>query len=374
MDKLTLGFPRMHKEPGEVRDFTPRLVRRIAPLAREVVLEQGIGSGMGFTEAQYAEGVPNVRFAAHRRCYAQDVVVQVRAPKLEEMAWMQPGAILFAMLHFPTHVPRVRQMQEMGLRPVSMDGVVDDDGARIVEHLRGTSWNAVWAGFKALQKSYSAFFALHRDPMRVLIVGAGAVGRYAAEAAAKYGDEALFRELQECHTPGVMASLVDRSVTANLDWLKRLIVQSDILVDATSRKNTTAPIISNDLVGYLPGHAVVVDLAADPYNTQIRPIQVKGIEGIPTGNLDEYEFPPDHTAFDLLPPEVDTRHRRMTVSCYSWPGLKPLECMERYGKQVEPLLRVMLRTPLDELSEESENYFERALYRGTLQYYLDSIR
>lgn len=364
----TIGFPRMHKEAGEARDFLPGLIRRIAPLAGEVVVEQGIGAGMGIAESEYTAGVTNVRVDSNQACYAQDLVVQVRAPEDAELTRMRPGAILFSMLHFATHARRVARMQDLGLIPISMDSIVDDAGERLVEHLRGTSWNAVWAGFETLHKTYPALVSPHRNPVQVTIIGAGATGRFAAEAAAKYADE---MEMWQHQIPGVVACLVDRSVTKNLDWLKRLLVQSDMLVDATARRNTTRCIISNHLVSHLPSHAVIVDLAADPYNTEIRPIQIKGIEGIPTGDLDKYEFMPDDPAFEELPEGVRAEHRRATVSCYSWPALKPLECMQRYGNQLEPLLQLLLHTSLDELSLHNPAHFERALYRGTLKYFLE---
>lgn len=43
----TIGFPRMHKEPGEVRDFLPDLMHSLALVAREIVIEEGSGSGIG---------------------------------------------------------------------------------------------------------------------------------------------------------------------------------------------------------------------------------------------------------------------------------------------------------------------------------------
>ena len=44
MTKLTFGFPRMHKEPGERRDFLPPLIATLAGVGVPVVVEAGIGS------------------------------------------------------------------------------------------------------------------------------------------------------------------------------------------------------------------------------------------------------------------------------------------------------------------------------------------
>ena len=376
MQSRSIGFPRMHKEPGEVRDFLPRLMYRLAPLARELVIEAGAGRAMGIDSAEYLAAGPNVRFGTNQACYDQDIVVQVRSPEDEELARMKPGTVLFSMLHFNTHPGRVQRMQEFGLIPIAMDSVVDDDGVRLIEYIRGTSWNAIWAGFRALRKTRPDFFeAPHRVPIRVLIVGAGSVGRYAAEAAAKHGGEALTEEpASACVTP-VIASLIERSVTCSEELLTAEMRRADMFVDATARRDPTQFIFRNALLGHLPEHAVVVDLAADPY-INLRPgsLQVKAVEGIPTGDLNTYEFPPDDPAFDALPEGVDTRVRRMTVSCYSWPGIKPLTCMKRYGRQVQPFLELLLQKPVDALSLDEGDYFERALVRGTLPHWLKIVK
>ena len=46
-DRITIGFPRMHKEPGERRDFLPPLIGLLAGLGAEVYVASGIGSAMG---------------------------------------------------------------------------------------------------------------------------------------------------------------------------------------------------------------------------------------------------------------------------------------------------------------------------------------
>lgn len=370
MDTLSIGFPRMHKEPGEIRDFLPRLIHRLARYAREIVVEEGSGEAMGVKTTKYTRGFENVRVGANQDCYDQDIVVQVRAPEDHELARMKPGTILFAMLHYPTHPGRIHRMLELGLHPISMDSVVDEEGTRLIENIRGTSWNAVWAGFRALRKTYPDFCALDRRPLEAVVIGAGPVGRFAAEAATKYGDVALHKDMLARGIPGVIAHLIGRNITRDTAALRALMSRADLFVDATFRSDPTQIVIPNALIAALPEHAVIVDATADPYITGAGPLQVKAIEGIPTGNLDDYEFPPDHPAFDAIPEGVSTEHRRMTVSCYSWPGIHAMDCMRRYGRQLRPFLELLLRKPLSELSLESNNYFEAALYRGALPHFM----
>jgi len=81
----------------------------------------------------------------------------------------------------------------------------------------------------------------------------------------------------------------------------------------------------------LPDDAVLLDLAADPYDFSVDPPRVKGIEGVPQGNLDQWVFGRDDPVWDRLDPRVRANHRRVALSCYSWPGLRPRQCMSVYG-------------------------------------------
>ena len=135
MAKATIGLARMHKEPGERRDFQPDFVRRLVRQGAEVVLERGYGEGMGYREGDYQNGA--VRFAERDEVYRQDYVLVLRYPDDAELAWMRRGACLISMVHLPTRPGRVLQLRDMGLEAVSLDGVKDDNGRRLVEKSAG---------------------------------------------------------------------------------------------------------------------------------------------------------------------------------------------------------------------------------------------
>ena len=110
-----------------------------------------------------------------------------------------------------------------------------------------------------------------------------------------------------------------------------------------------------------------MDLSVDPYIPDVDPPVVRGIEGIPKGDLDKYVFQPDDSDWEnTIAPGVPTQHRRTTVTCYSWPGFHPEACMIHYAQQLNPMMPVLFKKGYDGLSLQG-GFFECALYRATLK-------
>lgn len=365
----TLGLPRMHKEAGERRDFLPDFVgfmSRLEPL-QEIVVEEGYGSGMGIPIESYLSESPKVRVGTYEECLGQDLVVVLRFPSDESLRKMKKGAVLMSMVHFPTRPNRIAFLNELGLRAVSFDSLTDDLGVRLVENLESVGWNGVRTGMQELSRSHRRFYDPTRRAIRTTIVGAGHVGGHAARAATRYGDPKLREELVRKGVPGVQVTIVDFDLSDRENYMLDLLEHTDLLIDATARRDNHAYVIPNDWIGSMPSYAVLVDLSVDPYDFTVNPPAVKGIEGVPEGNLDQFVFHPDDPVYARMDPRIRTRHRRIALSCYSWPGVEPKGCMQKYGKQLEPLVRVVVEVPLDSLDPEKGRYFERAVARAELR-------
>ena len=365
---MTIGFPRMRKEPGERRDFLPALLARLALHDTGIAIEHGIGSGMGLTDADYTSVGPTVRVVSHGEAFEQDIVVVLRCPDLEELDLLSPGTALVSMLHFPTRPERVTRLRRAGVDAIALDCITDDAGHRLVEDSRAVAWNALEAGFDALERTYPLLDDPGRPPIHVTVMGAGAIGRHAVEAATKYGRTDRAARLFAARVPGVEVVTLGRNLTNDQRYVEERLRLTDVLVDATQRSDPSRPIVPNEWLGLLPEHAVICDCVVDPYQLDAEPPTVRGIEGIPQGNLDRYVFPPDDPAWDdAVPGGVPHEHRRMTVSCYSWPGVHPRACMEVYGGQLAPLLETLVERGGVPGTRPDGDYHERALSRGSLR-------
>jgi alanine dehydrogenase len=364
---LSWGLPKIHAETGEKRAFLPDLITSMAKLGARFVLEEGYGSSMGYSELAYRKITDGaVRFGTLDEVLSQPYVMVLRCPDETEISQMSPGSCLVSMLHYPTRPRRIDLMREKKLEGLSLDSIKDDSGRRLVENLHAVAWNGMEVAFKVLQDLRPDFTDPRRGPIRVTLLGAGAVGIQVVQAATHYANEALRSRLYKQGVPGVIVQTVDYDITGFSQVMQELLANTDILVDATQRPDPSRPVIPNQWISFCPQHTILVDLSVDPYAIDQTPPSVKGIEGIPHGNLDQYIFAPDDPAYDQIPDWIDTRQRRWAVSCYSWPGLYPQECMQIYGRQLKPILTRLVELGGLEKVRPNGRFFERAISRGLL--------
>ena len=117
----TVGLPRMHKEPGERRDFLPDLVTHLEELgAAHIVLEHGYGSGMDIDPRDYDSRSTRVRFGSYQECLEQDLVLVLRCPSDAALQRLEPGQLLVSMLHPRSRPERVELLAGRGVHAVRL--------------------------------------------------------------------------------------------------------------------------------------------------------------------------------------------------------------------------------------------------------------
>ena len=368
-DRISIGFPLMREEPGEKRVFLPDFIQKLTEIGFEIFIEEGYGNSLDFYFDDYKNENPFIHPADRAETFQKDYVLILRSPAKTEYKNLGENSCLISMLHYPTRPGRLALMGELGIKAISLDSIVDDFNLRLVENMKAVAWNGLDAAFSQFSHTYPHLIKPDKKPWRVLIIGTGVVGKHAVDAASKLGR----RERNTLHMQnggaGVIVSAIGRNITNNPEQLNELLTQTDILVDATQRYDPSQAFIRNAWIAHLPEHAIIVDLSVDPYTLETDPPVVKGIEGIPQGNLDKYIYEKNDPDWDkTIPAGIPADNRRTVVSCYSWPGIHPEACMRHYGQQLRRLMRVLQFRDYDTLSPDGL-YFERALYRARVDTY-----
>jgi len=368
MKIATISFPRMHKETAEKRDFLPTLFGKIGRMSDvKILVERGYGSAMGYTEKDYLSMNPALAFSdSPEELYQQDMVIVVRAPDEDMIKTMKRGTILFSMLHYDTRPVRNRILRKAGIHCYSMDALKDDEGHRLFVNFTGTSFSAVRVAMQEFKREHSRLPSRSGGILKTAVVGCGQVGQTAIRAFQKFGDT----EYASTGFPGMLITALPRSVIGNKGEMESILAKTDILVDASGRKDPSEIILDNRMLGLLPEHSIILDIAADPYNAEADPPSVKAFEGVPYGTLENYVIRENDPVYESIPLFVDTTNRRLCISCNAWPGFEPERCMKRYENQLMPFLRVILGKDPSAISETGDSIFERALAKATLSHFI----
>ena len=242
---LKIGLPRVRNEHAEKRDFPPGLVRAAAEAGAEVFLEKGYGEGIGFDEADYKSIGTPVHFVERARIYENDVVLVLR-PSGDTLELLRPGTTFLAMLHFPTHRVRARRLAQLGIHAIALDLIVDDEALRMIEDMRAVAWNGLEAAFEVLVKEQRNFWNPCRAPTRVMVLGAGMVGKQAVEAATELGSFSFSDRAMSEGLPGVEVTTIGRNLSSNEAYMRWRLRQSDLVVDASRRPDPCRPIVPNE--------------------------------------------------------------------------------------------------------------------------------
>lgn len=364
--KKSIGFPIMRVEPGEKRVFLPDFISKLTEVGFEIFIEDGYGDSLDIAFDDYKNGNPLVHLFEREEVFKQDYVLILRSPNNDEYKFLGENSCLISMLHYPTHPLRQEILRENKIQAISLDSIADDFGVRLVENMKSVAWNGLEVAFAQFEECDPNLIRKDGNAWKVLVIGTGMVAKQAVDAASKLGKRERNDKHMRLGGKGAIITSIGRNVTCHANQVKKLFAHTDIIVDASQRYHPSKPIIPNKWIESLPDHAVIVDLSVDPYTLDSDPPVVKGIEGIPHGNLDQFIFEVDDPEWDkTVPKSIPSVHRRKVVSCYSWPGIHPVPCMQHYGQQLLPLMRVLFEKNYQTLSLDGL-YFERALYRARL--------
>ena len=77
---------------------------------------------------------------------------------------------------------------------------------------------------------------------------------------------------------GVEIMVVDYDLSTDENYMLTRMEQTDILIDASYRADPSVPVIPNEWMESVPQHGVLLDLSADPYNFEVDPPLLKGLE------------------------------------------------------------------------------------------------
>jgi alanine dehydrogenase len=194
---MQIGVPREVKDGERRVGLTPDAVRALVEDGHRVSVERGAGDGSGFGDEEYAQAGASLepQTAAVWQC---DLVVKIKELQAQELPLLRPGTTVLGFAQLNRDPELLRHVLAARVRVLAYEAIRDPSGALpcLAPMSRIAGRLAPLVGAMALTRAHGGAGLLLTGigdvpAGRVVVLGAGNVGREAARVAARLGCSVL---------------------------------------------------------------------------------------------------------------------------------------------------------------------------------------
>src|SRR5436190_15449586 len=190
---LRIGITKENKERENRVAMTPDVTGQLLKSGFEVVLEKGAGENSYFNDEAYTKAGAKIGASRSDIFSTSDVILQVNAPSLSDIALMKRDAVLISLMFALTEPALVEACAKQGISSFSMDAIPRISRAQKMDVLSSQSnlagYKTVLLAANALGKIFPLMMTAAGTikPAKIVIMGAGVAGLQAIATAKRLG-------------------------------------------------------------------------------------------------------------------------------------------------------------------------------------------
>ena len=270
---MLIGVPREIKDNEFRAGMVPASVHELVKQGHRVLVQSGLGTGIGVSDADYVgAGAAVVQDAATIFADA-DLIVKVKEPQAVEIPLLRKGQLLFTYLHLAPNREQTLGLLARGVTAIAYETVVGKDGGLplLAPMSEVAGRLAVQAGAHCLERKNGGAGVLLGgvsgvQPAKVLIIGGGTVGENAARVAAGMGAQVVLLDTSIARLKQLDNQFGGRvqCLFSNHSVLEQQALDAHLIIGAVLIPGAAAPkLLSAAQVSRLRPGTVLVDVAID---------------------------------------------------------------------------------------------------------------
>nr|HPI55694.1 alanine dehydrogenase [Chitinophagaceae bacterium] len=268
-----IGIPKENSFQENRVPLTPSAVSVIVNNGNRVVVEHNAGVASSFADNEYSEAGAQIVYDK-REIFQADIILKTAPISSEEMEWLKKDQIVFSPIHIPSLCKTDLQMLlEKKIIGIALGNIKDDAGnfpiVRSMSQIAGV--HSIHIASKYLNNNHGGRGILMGGiagvpPAKVVIIGAGMVGEYAARTALGCGamiqvfDNSIYRLMRLQRTVGqtVYTSVIDPVI------LSKALEEADIAIGALKPQKGVVPmVVTEAMVEKMKQGSVIIDVSID---------------------------------------------------------------------------------------------------------------
>ena len=270
---MIIGIPKEIKNNENRVGATPAGVKELVGHGHRVVVQHTAGEGSGFADAEYraagAEILPTIEDV-----YAtSEMIIKVKEPIAPEYPLIRRGQVVFTYFHFASDFELTEAMMKAGGICIAYETVkAPQGGLPLLTPMSEVAGRmSIQEGARFLEKPQGGKGLLLGGvpgvkPAKVLILGAGVVGRNAAMMAAGLGADVTITDISLPtlrHIDEVMPKNV-KTLFSSRHNIEQELPTVDLVIGSVLIPGAKAPkLITADMVKLMKPGTVMVDVAID---------------------------------------------------------------------------------------------------------------
>lgn len=271
--KLFIGIPKEKTFQEHRIGLTPESVKTLVANGHRILIESNAGFDSHFFDTDYSEAGAEITTSTEE-VYKADIIIKIAPPQPNEIEMMQLEQTLISPLHLPTiNKDYIAKLTSKKVTALAFEYTKDQAGfypfVRAMSEIAGNSSILIAAEYLS-NANHGKGILLGGisgvPPAKVVILGAGAVGTYAARAAIGLGaivsvfDNNVYKlqRLQE----RIGARIFTSTISPNI--LEEELQLTDVAIGAIhSKKGRTPVIVNEDMVAKMKAGSVIIDVSID---------------------------------------------------------------------------------------------------------------
>ncbi len=270
---MIIGIPKEIKNNENRVGMTPSGVREMVAAGHTVYVQHTAGEGSGFPDADY-EAAGAVILPSIEDVYAvAEMIVKVKEPIAPEYPLVRKGQILFTYFHFACDRALTDAMLASGAVCIAYETVVGPQGGLplLIPMSEVAGRMSVQQAARFLEKPHGGRGVLLGGvpgvkPARVLVLGAGVVGRNAALMAAGLGADVTITDISLPtlrHVAETMPANV-KTLFSSRHNIELELPSADAVIGSVLVPGALAPkLVTRDMLALMRPGTVMVDVAID---------------------------------------------------------------------------------------------------------------
>lgn len=270
---MKIGIPKEIKNNENRVGATPAGVKELIAHGHEVFVQHTAGEGSGFSDEAYKEAGATILPTIEDVYATGDMIIKVKEPIEPEYPLVRKRQVLFTYFHFASDFALTEAMIKSGAVCIAYETVRDRQGTLplLIPMSEVAGRMSIQEGARFLEKPQGGRGVLLGGvpgvkPAKVLVLGAGVVGKNAALMAAGLGADVTIMDISLPvlrHCAETMPKNV-KTVYSSRHNIEEELPTTDLVIGSVLIPGAKAPhLVTRDMISLMRPGSVMVDVAID---------------------------------------------------------------------------------------------------------------